>query len=111
MKRSPLKRTTTLKRGTSTLKRTPFRPKSKRPRGVPTSVRNDVFARDRGCVAVLLVRDVRCSGPLDPHHVLRRSQGGTDTADNLLTLCRAHHRWVHEHPALSIEIGLLRKSS
>jgi len=104
MKRSPLKRTTPLKR-------TPFRPKSKRPRGVPASVRDDVFARDRGCVAVLLVREIRCSGSLDPHHVLRRSQGGTDTADNLVTLCRAHHDWVHQNPARSFEIGLLRRSS
>ncbi len=29
--------------------------------------------------------------PLDPHHVIKRSQGGTDTADNVVVVCRADH--------------------
>jgi 5-methylcytosine-specific restriction endonuclease McrA len=30
-------------------------------------------------------------GPLDVHHVIRRSAGGTDEPSNLLRLCRRHH--------------------
>lgn len=48
-----------------------------------------------------------CFGPLDPHHVWRRGQGGPDDIDNLITLCRLHHRWVHEHPLLGQSMGLL----
>lgn len=114
MKRSgPINRRTPLRRGESILKRSAMRkhPSKRRSLGVPEEVRAQVFARDRGCVAVLLIREIRCSGSHDPHHVLRRSQGGTDTIDNLVTLCRAHHRWVHEHPKISVDIGLLRRSS
>ena len=32
---------------------------------------------------------------LDVHHVLPRSQGGTNTTKNLITLCRGHHRLLH----------------
>lgn len=42
------------------------------------------------------------------HHVLRRSQGGTDTPGNLLWLCAFCHGWVHEHPKAAEEKGLLR---
>lgn len=31
-------------------------------------------------------------GPLDPHHVVKRSQGGADDRRNCLLLCRPHHR-------------------
>jgi hypothetical protein len=40
----------------------------------------------------------RCENPwcrvkaaLDPHHVVKRSQGGEDTADNLVMVCRYCH--------------------
>ena len=32
---------------------------------------------------------------LDPHHVVYKSQGGADTLDNLITLCRRCHDSVH----------------
>lgn len=53
--------------------------------------------------------EVRCFGRLDPHHVLRRSQGGQDTPDNLVTLCRAHHDQVHRQVARALILGLLRQ--
>ena len=31
----------------------------------------------------------------DVHHIIFRSQQGTDEACNLITLCRAHHEWAH----------------
>lgn len=102
MKRSPLQRKTPL--------RAKSRPKSK-PRPVPADVYAEVVRRDMGCVAQRLVPEVRCVGRLDPHHVLMRSQGGPDTVDNLKTLCRAHHDWVHANPARSYELDLLRRST
>lgn len=32
-----------------------------------------------------------CSAVLDVHHIVPRSEGGTDEDDNLLTLCHRHH--------------------
>lgn len=108
MKRSsPLRRLTSLQRR-STMRRHPTARKRSKP--VPAEVRDLVAARDRGCVGARLVPSIKCWGPLDPHHILRRSQGGTNDADNLVTLCRAHHDWVHAHPVTANELGLLRRS-
>lgn len=52
-----------------------------------------------------------CWGGIEVHHVLRRSQGGTDELSNLLCLCSRHHRYVHEHPAESYERGWLKRSA
>ena len=48
--------------------------------------------------ALEIVCDHRCENPwcrskafLDPHHVVKRSQGGLDTPDNLVMLCRICH--------------------
>lgn len=100
MKRSAPLRRTPLKRGG------PIKAKGKT-RAVPKDIYAQVLTRDKDCRARTLVREIPCYGRLDPHHIQRRSQGGTDTADNLVTLCRAHHSWVHEHPALSKSLGLL----
>jgi 5-methylcytosine-specific restriction endonuclease McrA len=72
---------------------------------MPASIRHEVNLRDRG----------KCQFPgcthtryVDLHHIIPRSQGGAHTADNLITLCSAHHRIWHRHgtdkpyvPALS----------
>jgi hypothetical protein len=50
-----------------------------------------------------------CTGRAEVrHHILRRSQGGSDEASNTLDLCDADHRWIHDHPAVSYERGWLR---
>ncbi len=61
---------------------------------LPAVVRHEVNLRDRG----------KCQFPgcthtryLDLHHIRPRSQGGAHTADNLITLCSAHHRLGHRH--------------
>lgn len=105
MKRTPLKRKTELKRG-QPIKR--GKPITKRSRAVPKDVYAQVLARDGGCVARLLVPEIRCQGRIDPHHALMRSQGGKDTLEDLIAVCRAHHDWIHNHPARSYELGLLR---
>ncbi len=57
---------------------------------IPERVKQFVFYRDswhcRNCFN---------SNGLDPHHVIYRSAGGKDTADNLLTLCRKCHDDIH----------------
>ena len=46
------------------------------------------------------------------HHRLMRSQGGPDRAANLLHVCAACHRFIHDNPAMSYETGwLLRRNS
>jgi hypothetical protein len=38
---------------------------------------------------------VRTSPPLEVHHIIFRSQGGSDTLDNLILLCKEHHMDAH----------------
>jgi hypothetical protein len=53
----------------------------------------------------LLVRDPTCRLPgcaviaprCDIHHVRHRADGGQHRLDNLVHLCRHHHRFLHEH--------------
>lgn len=37
----------------------------------------------------------RSEGLADVHHIIKRSQGGDDSADNLMTLCRSCHNKEH----------------
>src|SRR4051812_44042554 len=57
-----------------------------------------VMARDRSqCRVQVSVPHVRCSGRIDPHHVILRSRAPklwTDP-DNMIAVCRAHHDWIH----------------
>lgn len=46
-------------------------------------------------------------GRLDPHHRLALSQGGTDALDNLASLHRKCHRYLHEHPIEARKAGLI----
>ena len=44
------------------------------------------------------------------HEVVMRSHGGSITdPDNCKALCHFHHRWVHDHPAESQELGWLKR--
>jgi hypothetical protein len=61
-------------------------------RTVSPPLRRALAARDRGC------RFPGCDRTrfVDAHHVLHWSRGGETNLDNLLLLCRRHHRLVHE---------------
>ena len=61
-------------------------------RQVPLALRRAVLVRDGGC------RFPGCSVRryVDVHHVLWVSRGGRTTLTNLVSLCRFHHRCVHE---------------
>lgn len=73
------------------------------------AVKRVVWRRDRGeCQAKDRVPDVRCSGPKDPHEIIPRSawSKGYLEVDNVITICRAHHDWVGDHPDLAHDVGL-----
>jgi len=60
---------------------------------IPPRVRREVLARDQH----------RCQAPgcgrtrfLEIHHIVSRQQGGTNKAENLVTLCATCHRLYHE---------------
>ena len=63
----------------------------RRTRTVPTSIRRALEHRDRAC------RFPGCTNRLtDAHHVRHLADGGPTRLENLMLLCRRHHRAVHE---------------
>ena len=62
-------------------------------RALPGPRRHALVARDKGC------RIPGCGAPsawTDAHHIKHWADGGPNTLDNLVLLCRRHHRRVHE---------------
>jgi len=61
-------------------------------RTIPPAIRRALNSRDKGC------RFPGCSFTryVDGHHVHHWAQGGETKLSNLVTLCRFHHRQVHE---------------
>ncbi len=65
----------------------------RRTRVIPPAVRTALLVRDRGCVFP------GCDRPppwTDAHHVVHWADGGPTSLDNLVLLCRRHHRALHE---------------
>jgi hypothetical protein len=69
-------------------------------RSIPPALRRALNARDQGC------RFPGCCNKryVDGHHVEHWANGGETKLSNLVTLCRFHHRLVHEGP---IQIQIL----
>lgn len=67
-------------------------------RVVPPAIRRALTIRDGGC------RHPGCvqTRYVDAHHIQHWRDGGETSLDNLVLLCRHHHRLLHEH-AFSIE--------
>jgi HNH endonuclease len=64
---------------------------SRKTRTIPPSIRRALAARDTSC------RFPGCtSRRCDAHHVEHWANGGATCLDNLVLLCRRHHRAVHE---------------
>jgi len=64
----------------------------RRTRTIPPAIRRALNARDKGC------RFPGCSFTryVDGHHIKHWAHGGETKLSNLVTLCRFHHRQVHE---------------
>ena len=65
----------------------------RRTRVVPTALRRALAIRDAGC------RFPGCTNRrfVEAHHVVHWADGGDTKQDNLVLLCRRHHRFVHEY--------------
>ncbi len=61
-------------------------------RSIPPAIRRALKSRDRGC------RFPGCPNTryVDGHHIHHWAQGGETKLSNLVSLCRFHHRQVHE---------------
>ena len=60
-------------------------------RTIPSAIRRALAARDHGCQFPGCTAR-RCDG----HHIRHWADGGPTRLDNLILLCRRHHRAVHE---------------
>jgi len=71
----------------------------RRTRRIAPALRRALRLRDRGC------RFPGCTNRLtDAHHIVAWARGGVTRLGNLCSLCRRHHRFVHEH-GYRIEAG------
>lgn len=61
-------------------------------RSIPPSLRRALKARDQGCCFPGCTH----RSFVDAHHIEHWAKGGATQLDNLVTLCRRHHRFVHE---------------
>ncbi len=61
-------------------------------RSVPPALRRALASRDRGC------RFPGCTNhrTVDAHHIEHWAHGGATSLENLVQLCRHHHRLLHE---------------
>ena len=57
-------------------------------------LRDSILQRDN---FVCQESDGNCHGPLQIHHIIELSKGGSNSPDNLITLCRFHHSLKHPH--------------
>src|SRR5690554_2719550 len=59
---------------------------------IPQKVKEAVWQRSEGCCEI-------CGSThgLQHHHIVKKSQGGPDTADNLILLC-----WEHHHSKIGV---------
>lgn len=72
-----------------------------------SGIREQVIERDQTCQLAARMEGHQCYGAGHVHHILRRSQGGSDHPSNLVLLCAAAHDWTHNNPAEAALFGLL----
>jgi hypothetical protein len=71
---------------------TEFLSVGRKSRTVPPSIRRALQRRDKGC----RFPGCGCSRFVDAHHIHHWADGGETSLQNLVLLCRHHHRLVHE---------------
>lgn len=79
---------------------------------IPAATLHQVYERDQGRCAHILPNGLRCNQArwLEIHHRVPVSQGGTNSPENLITLCRNHHEYWHLQMASSAGIQAARVS-
>lgn len=109
MKRSPLKRTRFKVQQSAKLRRFNSDFKMIRPQVLSRGCEFREAMRMHPEVARVVEFPMTCSGYLQAHHVIPRSDPrSNNTPQNLACLCNRHHDWVHNgHPAAARQIGLL----
>jgi len=73
---------------------------------VPPATRDLLRQRSRGRCEAARYAAGCTQAATDVHHRKRRRDGGHAIA-NLVDLCRACHRWAHDHPAEARDLGLI----
>jgi len=92
------------------MKRTPLRrvgKKGAKDRAELRSVRADLLLRSRGRCEGRGFSELCTGYGTTAHHRLRRSQGGSNSLDNLAWLCHPCHTKVHACPTEAFRDGLL----
>lgn len=85
-------------------------PKAKRTRTSYARVRELLAQRSEGrCEARF---SEQCEGRgVEAHHIVRRSQGGTDDPVDMVWLCTCCHTEIHANPKRAKAVGLLRSAA
>lgn len=91
-KRSSIKKTSDSKRASMT------KSSNLKRNSIPVAEIHKVNLRDQGRCQAELPDGSKCQETkwIHFHHILPKAQGGKDKAENLVTLCSAHHRIWHE---------------
>jgi len=68
---------------------------------IPAKVLHQVHLRDRGGCRKRMPNGSSCGCRkwTEIHHIIPKAYGGTDAVENLITLCKAHHRQLHKSSA------------
>jgi 5-methylcytosine-specific restriction endonuclease McrA len=80
---------------------------------ITRKVRKIIADRSEGYCERTFPEGWRCWQPASEiHHLLPTARGGQGEAENLIHLCPACHRWIHDHPtSAESQRLLLRKEA
>lgn len=75
----------------------PERHRSQDRSSIPSEIIHQVNLRDQRACRQRMPDGTECGSRrwTDIHHIVHKQHGGADTLENLITLCRSHHRRLH----------------